>query len=120
MVRIQLAYTKLKDEFEKVQKKKKCPVENCNGMGNTDSNRTRHNSFKHCPMAFEINKVSFAIYITLIIKIYKNKNFKLKTGQSNILESNYNEIINLKDQINEKVCIYLNRSIISKYKKIIF
>ena len=36
------------------------------------------------------------------------------------LESNENEIINLKDQINEKVCIYLNRPKISKYVKIIF
>ena len=51
---------------------------------------------------------------------HKNEIQNMLSSKTYQLESNSNEIKNLKDQINEKVCIYLNRSIISKYKKIIF
>jgi hypothetical protein len=51
---------------------------------------------------------------------HKNEIQNMLSSKTFQLESNENEIINLKDQINRKVCIYLNRPKISKYIKIIF
>jgi hypothetical protein len=51
---------------------------------------------------------------------HKNEIQNMLSSKTFQLESNSNEIINLKDQINEKVCIYFNIPKISKYIKIIF